>query len=403
MNKPELLAPAGSFKKLETALLYGADAVYVGGKNFSLRAYADNLDDAELERAVELTHSKGAKVYVTVNIFPKNADFAEAEKYFRFLEKIGADAALVTDAGFIALAKNVAPSLPLHLSTQANTLNKYAVRFWAEQGISRVVLARELTAEEIREITAYNPSTEIETFVHGAMCISYSGRCLLSNYLAGRDGNRGECVQACRWHYKITETARNESAELIEDERGAYILNSKDLNLLKEIPRLTEAGVKSFKIEGRMKSEYYLATVVNAYRRAIDEYCEYGEIVSADALEAETLKVTHRDYTKAFFDGANAETVSYASGQHAGSYEFVGAVLGYANGKAVVEMRNRFRKGDELEVLSPSPNFNRSFVVGEMTNAAGEKVTDAKIVQETLYMDVPFPLAAGDILRRKQR
>lgn len=401
MNKPELLAPAGSFKKLETALLYGADAVYVGGKDFSLRAYADNLDDAELKKAVELAHSKGAKVYVTVNIFPKNSDFPEAERYFRYLEEIGADAALVTDAGFISLAKNVAPSLPLHLSTQANTLNKYAVRFWTEQGISRVVLARELTLDEIAEIAAYNPSTEIETFVHGAMCISYSGRCLLSNYLAGRDGNRGECVQACRWHYRITETARNESAELVEDERGAYILNSKDLNLLKEIPRLAQAGVKSFKIEGRMKSEYYLATVVNAYRRAIDEYCEYGEIVSADALEAETLKVTHRDYTKAFFDGANAETVSYASGQHAGSYEFVGAVLGYANGKAVVEMRNRFRTGETLETLSPTDNFNRTFVVGEMTNSAGEKVTDAKLVQETLYIDVPFPLEAGDILRRK--
>lgn len=401
MNKPELLAPAGSFKKLETALLYGADAVYVGGKDFSLRAYADNLDDAELKKAVELAHSKGAKVYVTVNIFPKNSDFPEAERYFRYLEEIGADAALVTDAGFIALAKKVAPSLPIHLSTQANTLNKYAVRFWAEQGISRVVLARELTFEEIAEIAAYNPSTEIETFVHGAMCISYSGRCLLSNYLAGRDGNRGECVQACRWHYRITETARNESAELVEDERGAYILNSKDLNLLKEIPRLAQAGVKSFKIEGRMKSEYYLATVVNAYRRAIDEYCEYGEIISADALEAETLKVTHRDYTKAFFDGANADTVSYASGQHAGSYEFVGAVLGYANGKAVVEMRNRFRTGETLEVLSPGESFNRTFVVGEMTNAAGEKVTDAKLVQEILYLDVPFPLTAGDILRRK--
>lgn len=401
MNKPELLAPAGSFKKLETALLYGADAVYVGGKDFSLRAYADNLDETELIKAVDLAHSKGAKVYVTVNIFPKNSDFPEAKRYFRYLEEIGADAALVTDAGFVALAKKVAPSLPIHLSTQANTLNKYAVRFWAEQGISRVVLARELAFEEIAEIAAYNPSTEIETFVHGAMCISYSGRCLLSNYLAGRDGNRGECVQACRWHYRITETARNESAELVEDERGAYILNSKDLNLLKEIPRLAQAGVKSFKIEGRMKSEYYLATVVNAYRRAIDEYCEYGEIISADALEAETLKVTHRDYTKAYFDGANADTVSYASGQHAGSYEFVGAVLGYADGKAVVEMRNRFRTGETLEVLSPGESFNRTFVVGEMTNAAGEKVTDAKLVQEILYLDVPFPLTAGDILRRK--
>ena len=379
MNKPELLAPAGSFKKLETALLYGADAVYVGGKDFSLRAYADNLDETELIKAVDLAHSKGAKVYVTVNIFPKNSDFPKAERYFKYLESIGADAALVTDAGFISLAKNVAPSLPLHLSTQANTLNKYAVRFWAEQGISRVVLARELAFEEIAEIAAYNPSTEIETFVHGAMCISYSGRCLLSNYLAGRDGNRGECVQACRWHYRITETARNESAELVEDERGAYILNSKDLNLLREIPRLTEAGVKW----------------------AIDEYCEYGEIVSADALEAETLKVTHRDYTKAYFDGTNAETVSYASGQHAGSYEFVGAVLGYADGKAVVEMRNRFRTGETLEVLSPGESFNRTFVVGEMTNAAGEKVTDAKLVQEILYLDVPFPLTAGDILRRK--
>lgn len=393
--KSELLAPAGSLEKLKVAFLYGADAVYVGGKNFSLRQYADNFTAEELAEGIDYAHERQKKVYVAVNIFAKNADFPEAEKYFKFLERIGADAVLITDPGLIALCKKTAPGLEIHLSTQANTLNKYAVRFWAEQGVKRVVLARELGYEEIKEITEYNPDVEIECFVHGAMCVSYSGRCLLSNYLSERNANRGECVQACRWRYELTAYGRDgDKLELTEDERGAYILNSRDLNLLKELNKLSEAGVKSFKIEGRMKTVYYLATVVNAYRRAMDG----GDI---NVSETELTKINHRAYTKAYFYGENDKTLNYDEGQEQGEYEFAAWVIGYDDGTALVEMRNRFAVGDELEVLSPGDSFLKKFVVGNMTDEDNVPVTDAKLVQQRLKIAVPFRLYAGDILRKK--
>ena len=393
--KSELLAPAGSLEKLKVAFLYGADAVYVGGKNFSLRQYADNFTAEELAEGIDYAHERQKKVYVAVNIFAKNADFPEAEKYFKFLERIGADAVLITDPGLIALCKKTAPGLEIHLSTQANTLNKYAVRFWAEQGVKRVVLARELGYEEIKEIAEYNPDVEIECFVHGAMCVSYSGRCLLSNYLSERNANRGECVQACRWRYELTAYGRDgDKLELTEDERGAYILNSRDLNLLKELNKLSEAGVKSFKIEGRMKTVYYLATVVNAYRRAMDG----GDL---NVSEAELTKINHRAYTKAYFYGENDKTLNYDEGQEQGEYEFAAWVIGYENGTALVEMRNRFAVGDELEVLSPGDSFLKKFVVGDMTDEDNVPVTDAKLVQQRLKIAVPFRLYAGDILRKK--
>lgn len=393
--KSELLAPAGSLEKLKVAFLYGADAVYVGGKNFSLRQYADNFTAEELAEGIDYAHERQKKVYVAVNIFAKNADFPEVEKYFKFLERIGADAVLITDPGLIALCKKTAPGLEIHLSTQANTLNKYAVRFWAEQGVKRVVLARELGYEEIKEIAEYNPDVEIECFVHGAMCVSYSGRCLLSNYLSERNANRGECVQACRWRYELTAYGRDgDKLELTEDERGAYILNSRDLNLLKELNKLSEAGVKSFKIEGRMKTVYYLATVVNAYRRAMDG----GDI---NVSEAELTKINHRAYTKAYFYGENDKTLNYDEGQEQGEYEFAAWVIGYEGGTALVEMRNRFAVGDELEVLSPGDSFLKKFVVGDMTDEDNVPVTDAKLVQQRLKIAVPFRLYAGDILRKK--
>lgn len=393
--KSELLAPAGSLEKLKVAFLYGADAVYVGGKNFSLRQYADNFTAEELAEGIDYAHERQKKVYVAVNIFAKNADFPDAEKYFKFLERIGADAVLITDPGLIALCKKTAPGLEIHLSTQANTLNKYAVRFWAEQGIKRVVLARELGYEEIKEIAEYNPDVEIECFVHGAMCVSYSGRCLLSNYLSERNANRGECVQACRWRYELTAYGRDgDKLELTEDEHGAYILNSRDLNLLKELNKLSEAGVKSFKIEGRMKTVYYLATVVNAYRRAMDG----GDL---NVSEAELTKINHRAYTKAYFYGENDKTLNYDEGQEQGEYEFAAWVIGYEGGTALVEMRNRFAVGDELEVLSPGDSFLKKFVVGNMTDEDNVPVTDAKLVQQRLKIAVPFRLYAGDILRKK--
>lgn len=391
MQSPELLAPAGNFEKLKTALRFGADAVYLGGKSFSLRSFSDNFTDEELKAAAEYVHARGKKMYVTVNIFAKNSDFSQLEKTFRFLQEIGADAALVTDAGVFALARKVAPNLPLHISTQANTTNAYAARFWQEAGAERVVLARELSLQEIAQIRDHCPGLELEAFVHGAMCISYSGRCLLSNYLAHRDSNRGACVQACRWKFDL-RARREEGGGLTaeEDERGTYLLNSKDLNMLSHLEEMRRAGVCSFKIEGRMKSSYYLATVVNAYRRVLDK------TLSVEEGQEELKKVAHRAFTTAYMFGDNAETVNYEDSQESGTREYVADVQ--ADG--LVQMRNRFRTGDKLEILSPTDTFNRVFTVENMEDEAGAPVQDAKLVMQKLRLSCPYPLREGDILRR---
>lgn len=405
MRKIELLSPAGDMKKLKTALYFGADAVYVGGKGLSLRALATNFSNDELLEAVEFTHSLGKKIYVTVNVFGRNSDIEEAEKYFKFLESIKIDGAIISDTGLMYLAKTVAPNLPLNLSTQANTLNYKTVEFWKNFGVKRVILARELSKKEIKEISKKVPDIEIETFIHGAMCISYSGRCLLSDYRTGRSSNRGECVQACRWNYEIREKG-SETAfmEMQEDERGTYIMNSKDLNLLDYIAELDDAGVCSFKIEGRMKSEYYLATVVNAYRRAIDAYYERGEKYKENPLYQEELKKTaHREFTTAYFLGDNDRTVNYDDSQSKGTHKFIANVIeGNSNREyAIIEMRNRFVVGDHLEVLSPSDSFNKTIKVERVENEKGEIVTDAKLVQEKLKLYTDIPLKEGDILRKQ--
>lgn len=403
MNKPELLAPAGNFSKLKTAVYYGADAVYIGGKSFSLRALSDNFTDEEIARAVEYAHGKNVKVYVTVNIFAKNSDFDKAKEYFKFLYSVGVDAVLITDIGLIDLCKEVAPKLPIHLSTQANTLNKYAVRAWKNYGLERVVLARELSLAEIAEIREFVPDIELEAFAHGAMCISYSGRCLLSNYLNGRDSNRGECVQACRWSYELRE--KNKGGEyypIEEDERGSYILNSKDLNMISHIDEMVDAGVTSLKIEGRMKSEYYLATVINAYRRAIDEYCKIGDKYKENSMfYDELIKTSHRAFTTAYTLGDNFDTVNYSDSQSVGEKQFIAVVTkGTAGGYTEIEMRNRFKKSDVLEILSPSDNFNKTFVVNEMYDEDGNEIVDAKIVQQKIRIKCEYYLREGDILRK---
>lgn len=403
MNKPELLAPAGNFSKLKTAVYYGADAVYIGGKSFSLRALSDNFTDEEIVRAVEYAHGKNVKVYVTVNIFAKNSDFDKAKEYFKFLYSVGVDAVLITDIGLIDLCKEVAPDLPIHLSTQANTLNKYAVRAWKNYGLERVVLARELSLAEIAEIRQFVPDIELEAFAHGAMCISYSGRCLLSNYLNGRDSNRGECVQACRWSYELRE--KNKGGEyypIEEDERGSYILNSKDLNMISHIDEMVDAGVISLKIEGRMKSEYYLATVINAYRRAIDEYCKIGDKYKENSMfYDELIKTSHRAFTTAYTLGDNFDTVNYSDSQSVGEKQFIAVVTkGTAGGYTEIEMRNRFKKSDVLEILSPSDNFNKTFVVNEMYDEDGNEIVDAKIVQQKIRIKCEYDLREGDVLRK---
>ncbi len=396
--KAELLAPAGSFAKLKTALYFGADAVYLGGKNFSLRTFADNFTEEELIESVRLAHSMGKKIYVTANVFARNVDFERLEKYFRFLEKIEIDAAIISDPGAIYLAKKVAPKLAIHLSTQANTTNKYAVKFWQELGVSRIVLARELSLKEIAEIHDFVPEMELETFVHGAMCISYSGRCLLSDYLDGRSSNRGACVQSCRWRYEVrAQNATNGEAHWLpieEDGKGTYIFNSKDLNMLENLEDMEKAGVCSFKIEGRVKSGYYLATVINAYRRRID-----GQALSL--AQSELSNVAHREYTKAYTLGDNHQTVNYEDSQSKGEYVYIADVLGNENGYVFAEMRNRFMVGDTLEVLSPSENFGKTFMVEEMYDSKGEMVVDGKLVQEKYKIKCPYALQEGDYLRRK--
>lgn len=403
MKKIELLAPAGNFEKLKTALYFGADAVYVGGKSFSLRAFSNNFTNEELVEAINYTHSLGKKIYVTVNAFMKNHEIDKIKEYLEFLYSANVDAVIVTDPGVIYLAKKYTPNLELHLSTQANTLNLASVEFWKEQGVKRIVLARELSMKEISEIKNNVPDVELEAFIHGAMCISYSGRCLLSNYLTGRDSNRGECVQACRWNFAIKEVSKEgEFYPIEEDERGTYILNSKDLNLIDYIGEMVSAGVVSFKIEGRMKGEYYLATVINAYRRAIDEYYKIGDSYKQNPLFMKELKKTfHRAFTTAYAFGDNTETVNYENSQSTGDSLFVASVLGYDEEKgALVEMRNRFKVGDTLEILSPSDNFNKTFVVTSIKDEFGNAIEDAKNVQQKLYIKLDYKLSKGDVLRR---
>lgn len=402
MNKVELLSPAGDMNKLKTAFYYGADAVYIGGKALSLRALAGNFTDEEIAEATDYAHKSGRKVYVTVNVLARNDDFKVAEKYFKFLEKTGVDGAIVSDAGFVSLAREVAPNLPLNLSTQASALNYKAVEFWKNQGIKRVILARELSLKEIAEISEKVRDIEIETFVHGAMCVSYSGRCLLSDYRTGRKSNRGECVQACRWKYEIREKDSDCGYMQVEqDDRGTYILNSKDLNLIDHVGDLIRAGVCSFKIEGRMKSEYYLATVVNAYRRAIDAYYEVGDRYKEDeTYRRELEKTAHREFTTAYLLGENDRTINYNDSQSKGERKFIATVVeGTKDGYALVEMRNRFKVGDTLEVLSPSETFNKTITVGKLTDEKGNAVEDAKIVLQRLRLFTDLPLCVGDILR----
>lgn len=405
MNKIELLAPAGDMNKLKTAFYFGADAVYIGGKSFSLRAGAGNFTDEELEEAVNYAHNLGKKVYVTVNIFARNFDLDKAKNYFIFLEKIGVDGAIISDTGLLCIAKKHAPNLTLNLSTQANTLNYETVKFWRDFGVKRVILARELSLKEIAEIHEKVPDIEIETFVHGAMCISYSGRCLLSDYRTGRQSNRGGCVQACRWNYEIREKGSNGAfMEMEEDDRGTYILNSKDLCLINYINELNGAGVISLKIEGRMKSEYYIATVINAYRRALDKFYRVGKNYNASGeFLTELQKTAHREFTTAYLLGENDRTENFNDSQSKGTHKFIASVIEDFNGEyAVIEMRNRFMVGDELEILSPCEYFNEIIKVEKMTDLKGAIINDAKIVQQKIRLYTSVPLKVGDILRLNQ-
>lgn len=396
----ELLAPAGNMEKLKVAFRYGADACYLAGKRFGLRAFSGNFDENELKEAVGFAHSINKKIYVTINILAHNSDFDGLVDYLKFLQSINVDGVIVSDLGIIDLIRNNAPKLDIHVSTQANITNKYSAKFMADLGAKRLVLARELSIDEIKEIRDFIPSDiEIETFVHGAMCISYSGRCLLSNYLTNRDSNRGACVQACRFEYTICEKSRNgEHYEIQEDERGTYILNSKDLCMIKHIEDLDNAGVTSFKIEGRMKSPYYVATVVNAYRRAIDDYNNRKEF--DPELFKEVEKTSHRRYTTGFYFGAKDKEYLDSS-MPIQTHEFMAIVKkDQCDGYVTIEQRNRFKVGDELEVLSPNNTFNKKIMIQEMKDENGNNIVDASLVQQIILLKTDLDLKEGDILRK---
>ena len=404
--KLELLAPAGSMEKLKVAFNYGADACYFAGNNFGLRAFAQNFDENELKLAVDYAHSLGKKCYVTVNIIAHNKDFPQLPEYIKYLDKIKVDGLIVADMGVMKIIQEVAPNLEIHVSTQANITNKYTAKAICDMGAKRIVLARELNLEEIKEIREYIPSdVEIECFVHGAMCISYSGRCLLSKYFCGRDANHGECVQACRWEYALSrKDNQSEKYEIMEDERGTYILNSKDMNLIEYIDKLADAGITSFKIEGRMKTAYYVATVVNAYRRAFDylEYCKKNNLdyKCPQELVDELEKTSHRRYTTGFYFGDDDKEYLENS-QPVQESEFVALVKEPAkDGKVLIEMRNRFQIGDTLEVISPNDTFNKKITITQMTDTEGNPATVADKVQQQLYINCEYNLQPLDILRR---
>ncbi|MBR3750625.1 MAG: U32 family peptidase C-terminal domain-containing protein [Clostridia bacterium] len=396
----ELLSPAGGRERLEYAIAYGADAVYMAGSGYSLRAFADNFTDSELSDAIKYAHIFGKKVYITTNIYAHNSDIDSMADYIRRLTELGADALLVADMGVLALAKKTVPHMPIHISTQANITNHMAAQMMYDLGASRVVLARELSIDEIADIHARVPKLELEAFVHGAACISYSGRCLLSNYLTDRGANQGKCVQACRWKYEIREVSREEWLPIAEDERGTYILNSKDLCMIEHLDKLSAAGVSSFKIEGRMKTAYYAATVTNAYRRAIDDMLA-GKPYDP-ALYDELGKAANREFTTGFYFGKPENAQRYHSSKCTQSYDFVAVVQKSENGVLTVEQRNKFSVGDTLEVLSPDKSrHGKTFTVQSITNRYGQDVPSAPNPQEIVTLPCDLDLRFRDILRRR--
>jgi len=411
MKKPEILAPAGDLEKLRFALAYGADAIYAGGSAFGLRAYAGNLDDKEMRQGLAYARQLGRKLYITVNIFAHEEDFTDLRDYLRRLAEIGIDGIIVSDPGVIALARQEVPKLALHLSTQANCTNSYSAAFWLAQGVKRIVLARELTWQELKQVRS-RVEGELEIFVHGAMCMSYSGRCLLSNYLTGRDANRGECTHPCRWGYALVEEKRpGQYFPLEEDARGSYIFNSHDLCLLPHLPLLKEIGLDSYKIEGRMKSAYYVASTVKVYREAVDVLWEQGEEEFKKRVPgwlAEIDKVSHRDYSSGFLFGKpGAEAHNIETSNYIREYSFVGRVLEEEECRQIgkqetgfwIEQRNNFRVGDELEVLAPQGD-PWTFKLSGLWDEEGNPVEVARHPQQKLRITVPQPLKPFSILRK---
>lgn len=415
MKKPELLIPASSLEVLKTAVLFGADAVYIGGEAFSLRAKARNFSREDMAKGIDFAHRYGVKVHVTANILAHNGDIEEASAYFRELKEMKPDALIISDPGMFALAREICPEIDIHISTQANNTNYMTYLFWYKQGAKRVVSARELSLAEIREIRARIPKDmEIESFIHGAMCISYSGRCLLSNYFTGRDANQGACTHPCRWKYAVVEESRpGEYLPVYENERGTYIFNSKDLCMIEHIPEMIEAGIDSFKIEGRMKTALYVAAVARTYRKAIDDYFESEEKYRAnmDWYKEEISKCTYRNFTTGFYFGKPDENAQiYDTNTYVNEYIYLGIVEEITEpfgnmqegcrqqALAKIEQRNKFCVGDKIEIMKPDGR-NVEAEVLSLTTQEGEKVDSAPHPKQVLYVELSKKAEQYDLLR----
>ena len=397
VKKPELLAPAGDFERLRMAVAYGADAVYLAGGDFGMRAFAGNFTPEELGQAVVLCHDKGVAVHVTCNTLPRNEEVARLPAFLERLEELGVDAAIVADLGVLRLAQKYAPHVKLHMSTQAGVANYESARMWYEMGASRVILARELSLDEVRELRAKTPAElEVETFVHGAMCVSYSGRCVLSNYMTGRDAQRGACAQPCRYKYALMEEKRpGEYFPVEEDGKGAYIFSSRDMCMIDHIPELMEAGVNSLKIEGRAKSAYYAAVTTNAYRHAIDAAAA-GEALDP-VWRDEVEKVSHRHYSTGFFFGEPGQYT--ADGRYIRQWQVVAQVESCdGDGNAVLSLRNKFTRGDEVELIGPGLE-PIAFHAPEMEDMDGLPLVEPRVPQMRFRMKLPTAAAPLSLLR----
>ena len=404
---PELLIPASSLEVLKTAVIFGADAVYIGGEAFGLRAKAKNFSMKDMGEGIAFAHAHGAKVYVTANILAHNRDLAGVEEYFKELKELHPDALIIADPGVFQIAGRVCPEIERHISTQANNTNYGTYLFWHELGAKRVVSARELSLEEIKEIREHIPEDmEIETFIHGAMCISYSGRCLLSNYFTGRDANQGACTHPCRWKYAVVEETRpGEYMPVYENERGTYIFNSKDLCMIEHIPEPLEAGIDSLKIEGRMKTALYVATVARTYRKAIDDYQKDPELYRKNMpwyLE-QISNCTYRQFTKGFFFGKPDENSQiYDNNTYVKEYTYLG-IVGEKNAEGLyrIEQRNKFSVGETIEVMKPNGE-NLSVTVRRIVNEDGVEQESAPHPKQVLYLDLGVEMEKYDILRRQE-
>ncbi|MCR1953773.1 U32 family peptidase [Clostridioides mangenotii] len=404
LNKVELLAPAGDLERLKIAITYGADAVYIGGEIFGMRTAAKNFSKEDMIEGVNFAHERGKRVFVTVNIIPHNEDFKELPEYLKELEDIGVDAVILADPGVLSVVKEVTPNMEVHISTQANNTNYMSANFWYNQGIKRVVMAREMSFDEIKEIREKTPEDmDIEAFVHGAMCISYSGRCLISNYMTGRDANRGSCAQSCRWQYHLVEEKRpGEYYPIYEDERGTFFFNSKDLCMIEYIPQIIQSGIYSLKIEGRMKTAYYVASVVRAYRMAIDEYYKNPETWKFNPMWLQELeKGSHRHFTTGFYiNKPESSEQNYESASYVRNYDFIGIVRDVEDsGLVITEQRNKMCVGDEIEVMGPYKETTYTNIE-EMYNEDGEPIESAPHPRQIVKLKLGVEVDKDYMLRK---